>query len=45
MELYDQTKQINAELINLLFLTDLRHFDYFFNRCMSLIALALQYVR
>lgn len=26
-------------------ITDLRYFDYFFNRCMSLIALALQYVR
>ncbi len=26
-------------------ITDSRHFDYFFNRCMSLIALALQYLQ
>ena len=26
-------------------ITDLRHYDYFFNRCLSLIALAIQYLK
>lgn len=26
-------------------ITDNRHYDYFFNRCLSLIALAIQYLR
>jgi hypothetical protein len=26
-------------------ITDIRHCDYFFNRCLSLIALALQYLK
>ena len=26
-------------------ITDIRHYDYFFNRCLSLIALAIQYLR
>lgn len=26
-------------------IVDIRHYDYFFNRCLSLIALALQYLR
>ena len=25
-------------------ITDTRHYDYFFNRCLSLIALAIQYL-
>ena len=25
-------------------ITDIRHFDYFFNRCLSLIGLAIQYL-
>jgi hypothetical protein len=26
-------------------ITDVRYYDYFFNRCLSLIALAIQYLR
>ena len=26
-------------------ITDVRHYDYFFNRCLSLIALAIQYLQ
>jgi hypothetical protein len=26
-------------------ITDSRHYDYFFNRCLSLIALAIQYLK
>ena len=26
-------------------ITDVRYYDYFFNRCLSLIALAVQYLR
>ncbi|MEK4670674.1 hypothetical protein [Niallia sp. FSL R7-0271] len=26
-------------------ITDNRHYDYFFNRCLSLIALAIQYLK
>lgn len=25
-------------------ITDVRHYDYFFNRCLSMIALAIQYL-